>query len=82
MNDCLLKDTIQTPCVLNPTYEDYKNNGFETVGCGNSIAILYFISFTMIVSYIFVNLFLAIIIQGFSDSNQQINYKITETDLE
>ena len=43
---------------------------------------LYFISFTMVVGYIFVNLFLAIIIQGFSDSNQQVNYKITETDLE
>jgi hypothetical protein len=37
-------------------------------GCGNSVAKAYFISFMLIVSIIFLNMFIAIILEGFSAS--------------
>ena len=38
-------------------------------GCGTAISYAYFVSFTLIVSFVFVNLFVAVILEGFDDSN-------------
>ena len=38
-------------------------------GCGTGIAYAYFVSFTLIVSFVFVNLFVAVILEGFDASN-------------
>jgi hypothetical protein len=37
-------------------------------GCGNPVAKAYFVSFMLIVSIIFLNMFIAIILEGFSAS--------------
>jgi hypothetical protein len=37
-------------------------------GCGSNMAFPYFISFTLLISFVFLNLFIAVIIEGFSVS--------------
>ena len=54
----------------------------NTVGCGTQFASLYFVSFSLLVTYIQLNLFLAIIIEGYSDSNAEVQYNITDVDME
>ena len=41
-------------------------NGIQ--GCGNSAAYFYFVAFIMMVSLVFLNLFIAIILEGFAAS--------------
>jgi len=54
---------------VNPTFEDYADNNYETVGCGRGFeGILFFFSFYLLVNLIFLNLFIAIILQGFQDT--------------
>jgi voltage-dependent calcium channel L type alpha-1D len=68
----LSKDTeIDYQCIKNPTYEDYVEAGYETVGCGNPmLATIYFNTFYLFGSMIFLNLFIGIVLQGFSDTNK------------
>ena len=47
-------------------------------GCGNPVAKAYFISFMLIVSIIFLNMFIAIILEGFSASQQEEMARIKE----
>lgn len=67
-NDVGRSHSILFDCIESPTYEDYALNG-ETVGCGNKLAsIVIFYSFWIFVTLIFLNLFIAIILQGYSES--------------
>ena len=45
------------------------------------MAFLYFVSFLLMVTFIFLNLFIAIILQGFSDTNKSENLRISENDF-
>jgi hypothetical protein len=55
----------------NPSSEDYVENHHEPIGCGIMYSSYYFLSYVLIVKLIFLNLFIAIILQGFDDTNQQ-----------
>ena len=60
-------------CIKNPTYEDYIEAG-TPIGCGvDYIPIIYFFSFSIIVPLIFLNLFVAIILEGFEETNKKEN---------
>lgn len=60
------KNSILFECISNPLYEDYANNNFEPVGCGDSAAsTVIFFSYGIVVTLIFLNLFIAIILQGY-----------------
>jgi hypothetical protein len=60
-----------------------KNFLGHTIGCGNpGAAYFYFISFQLIVSFIFLNLFIAIILEGFDDSSHFDNFDISEYSIE
>lgn len=50
-------------------YQSYVENGFETTGCGAPIGYFFFCSYILVVPLIFLNLFIAIILQGFEDMN-------------
>jgi hypothetical protein len=64
--------SIEYQCIENPTYDDFKANNFEPIGCGKkATSAFYFTSFVLIVSLVFLNLFIAIILQGFSDSQNE-----------
>ena len=56
------KNMITNDCIENPTYQDYVDNGYETIGCGSSFATAYLFLFTFMISIIFINLFIAIIL--------------------
>ena len=51
-------------------------------GCGSAFGYFYFCSFVVIVSFVYLNLFIAIILQGFSDTNERANLKINESGYE
>ncbi len=56
-------------CIESPSYEDYVRNGKQTVGCGNTFAAtLYIISFVVVIVIVFMKLFIAIVLQAFSET--------------
>ena len=66
MESLSLEHTVTNYCINNPTYEDYVANGFNPIGCGSRLfATSYFFSYCFFVSIIFLNLFIAIILQGY-----------------
>jgi len=44
--------------------------------CGSSGAILYFVTFMLMVSFIFLNLFIAIILESFINSQEEENLEV------
>jgi hypothetical protein len=59
-------------CIEHPTYEDYKNNDFKMMGCGSPpITNAFFISFMFLVSLVFLKLFIAIILEGYKETQTQ-----------
>jgi hypothetical protein len=52
-------------CAHEPTYEDIQANDGEPNGCGVPFAVAYFTSFILIVAFVFLNIFIAVILQGF-----------------
>ena len=61
--------TLGNECIVNPTYYDYKDAGFETQGCGTSwLTNFYFLTYLSMVTLLFLNLFIAIIINGYLDT--------------
>jgi hypothetical protein len=68
MYDCARPKSITFECNENVTYE--KDIKFGKInGCGNpAAAFIYFISFMVMVSFIFLNLFIAIIIERYNMS--------------
>ena len=64
--------SITFQCIENPTYDDYVANGYEPVGCGSPFATkLYFYSFLLIVGTILINLFIAVILDGYSKAEEK-----------
>lgn len=58
-------------CIDNPTYEDFKNADFKPQGCGNPfLAQVFFITYIFLVGLIFLNLFIAIILQGYYQATE------------
>jgi hypothetical protein len=68
--------TLTYQCIDNPTYEEYKENNFTTIGCGSMAASnIIFTFFGIVVILIFLNLFIAIILEGYqntSDRNEKM----------
>ncbi|CAM9511307.1 unnamed protein product, partial [Ectocarpus fasciculatus] len=73
-------------CVKDPEYDDeycgFSNHigCIELNGCGSVLAYPYFISFTVIMSLVFINLFIGIILEGFESAND-LNCAVTSTDI-
>lgn len=65
MMDAGRQRSILFQCNPDADYYSILANGMQTDGCGNTAAVPYFYSFTLIVSQIFLNLFIAIIIDSF-----------------
>ena len=83
MDDCARRRSIIFDCDENFTFEDYINNGFVTKGCGMAHgAYIFFFLFTLLITMIFLNLFIAIILESFENVNTQEDLKIQDSDLE
>ena len=82
------KSSLNFECSSSPTYDDYIKSSygtskFETVGCGSSAtATAFLMSYSFIVSMIFLNLFIAVILQGFDDQNAESNKPFDDTLME
>jgi len=60
------RHTDINPCIVNPKYEDYIKNGKQAIGCGKPWqAVLFFFTFSFILSVIFLSLFIAIILHAY-----------------
>lgn len=63
------ENSIDFQCIDSPSYDDYKNNNYETIGCGNvNIAYIFMFSYLILLTLIFLNLFIAIILEGYFDT--------------
>jgi hypothetical protein len=78
MDDLERKNEVDFECIVDPTYHDYKDNNFQTVGCGTGVSRLFFILYVFSVSLILVNLFIAVTLQGFNDVQSEDNCRITD----
>ena len=76
MYDCARQRGILFQCEEKQTYEEQSRDGIN--GCGNPYAYLYFICFMLDVSLIFLNLFIAIILEGQLQATQQQETRVTE----
>ena len=66
-------DSILYQCINDPSYEDYVANGYETVGCGSISSYFFFLTYVLLIKLIFLNLFIAIILLGYDDTNMKEN---------
>ena len=65
--EILEEKSLLNDCIEDFDYKDYIGNDFVTLGCGVYMAKYYFFTFNLIVSIVFLNLFVAIILQGFDE---------------
>ncbi len=83
MFDCSRGRSVNHSCDDSVSYDLLVQNDFVVTGCGSTAtAVFYFLSFMIIVSFIFLNLFIAIILEGFGDSNNAENMRVSEESLE
>ena len=75
--------TLDFQCIDNPTFADYANAGYEPVGCGTMfLSRTYFFAYILIVGLVFLNIFIAIILQGYFQTMEQEKQTINKTALE
>jgi len=76
-------NSITFQCDAHPTYTSYKENNFTPNGCGMPrVATIYYISFQIIVSQVFLNLFIAIVVDTFIAMKNAYDLPIRQTDIE
>ena len=75
MEDTLRKRAVNFECDENPTFLSIQANGGRPNGCGSPMSYLFFICFELIVTIIFLNLFVAVILQAFSSSNEEESFE-------
>lgn len=64
-------------------YDVYRENGYQTTGCGSSAAgMVFFMTYFLMVPLIFLNLFIAIILEGFEQTNAKVSSLLQEEDFE
>ena len=62
MHDMMRQKTQYHDCINYPTYEDIMANEGKTNGCGTDYAALYCILLVIVINFIFINLFVAIVV--------------------
>ena len=81
MFDCGRTKSITFDCYESITYEQIANEGI--LGCGSpATANMYFISFMVIVSFVFLQLFIAIILESFNSSSDEEGLKVKQETLD
>ena len=63
--------SISNQCIDNPSFEDYRLAGNKPMACGYSwLSNFYFYFYILLVSMIFLNIFIAIILQGYFQTQE------------
>lgn len=85
MNDCARTKSVLYECNESKEYKDMfvaEGEPLNIEGCGSPmLATLFFISFMVIVSFIFLNLFIAIILESFESSQDDEGRKVGESTI-
>jgi hypothetical protein len=84
MFDCARPRSILFDCHPDPQFEDFfdENGELDTPGCGNKFqATLFFTVFMFVVSFIFLNLFIAIILESFESSMDDERLQVGESTI-
>lgn len=55
------------------SYADFIANGNQTQQCGTKYAVIFFLGYFLMVPLIFLNLFIAIILEGFEQTSSKVN---------
>lgn len=77
MLDCSRPKTVEWHCDSSLPFDKLRDSDGNLQGCGNeTTALIYFISFMIIVSFIFLNLFIAIILESFETSQDEESLKV------
>eukprot|EP00826_Nyctotherus_ovalis_P044512 TRINITY_DN4808_c0_g1_i12.p1 TRINITY_DN4808_c0_g1~~TRINITY_DN4808_c0_g1_i12.p1 ORF type:complete len:608 (-),score=171.08 TRINITY_DN4808_c0_g1_i12:156-1979(-) len=61
-HDLMRTKTQYFECMHSPKYEDIQLNGGETNGCGNLLGVIYVCIIVLVMNFIFLNLFMAIVV--------------------
>jgi|TARA_B110000305_G_scaffold241048_1_gene313602 hypothetical protein len=81
MFDCGRKKSVTFDCYENISYEQIAKEGI--LGCGSTVAAnMYCISFMVVVSFVFLQLFIAIILESFNTSSGEEGLKIKQETLD
>jgi voltage-dependent calcium channel L type alpha-1D len=80
MYDCARTKSIIYNCKDVVGWEDIKTGKID--GCGNSFAYIYSMLFMIVVSFVFLNLFIAIIITQYEESQNSENLPVGESTIE
>ena len=76
MHDTERRPTILFECVNKQSYEEKMRDGIQ--GCGVEGANAYFIAFILMVNIVVLNLFIAIILEGFAKSAQETSIRVSD----
>ena len=83
MADSARERSILFQCDYNDfDYSVYQANSFMTTGCGSQGGIMYFFSFFLIVSLVFLNIFIAIILEGYETTSKRLNSLVSDIEME
>lgn len=84
MQDAMRQKSILFQCSDDDfDYETYAANGYKTQGCGSPGAgMAFFMAYFLLIPLFFLDIFVAIIIEGFEQSSNKANNLIQEEDYE
>ena len=82
LKDMMMKYSISNQCDESMSYQEFIDNGKKTNECGYSAAWIYFYLYTLIVGLVFLNLFVAIILEGFNDINAKDKQILNDDSVE
>jgi len=71
----------QIDCIDDHSYDTLIRNNYQTAGCGMMFSQCYFITFTIIISWLIMNLSVAAVIEGLENAKQQNHGVITGDDV-
>ena len=74
--------SILNQCNDNPDYYSVQANGGSPDGCGTNISFLYFYSFIVIVIQMFLNLFIAVIIDSYLNQSEAFSLPVNQNDVD
>lgn len=69
MHDLMRTKAQYFDCIINPNYDDIEANGGVPNGCGQSYAAVYCILIVLVVNFVFLNLFVAIVVGSMLEIN-------------
>jgi len=72
----------QVECIEDQDYETISRNNFTVLGCGTQFSYIYFLSFTIIIAWLIMNLSVAAVIEGLENAKQQNSGAIAGDDVQ